>query len=44
MSKKSSKNKQGIEIPSFIIKTGKVLQSISTSLTLDLQQNYLQLP
>ncbi|WP_339886675.1 alpha/beta hydrolase [uncultured Flavobacterium sp.] len=34
MSKKSSKNKQGIEIPSFIIKTGKVLQSISTSLTI----------
>ncbi|CAM3535327.1 alpha/beta hydrolase [Flavobacterium gelidilacus] len=34
MSKKPSKNKQGIEIPSFIIKTGKLLQSISTALTL----------
>jgi pimeloyl-ACP methyl ester carboxylesterase len=31
---KPSKNKQGISIPPFIIKTGKILQSISTALTL----------
>jgi len=34
MSKKGSKNKQGIEIPSFIINTGKFLQFISIPLTI----------
>ncbi|MFC4740033.1 alpha/beta fold hydrolase [Flavobacterium ponti] len=34
MSKKASKNNQGIEIPRFIINTGKFLQSISTYLTI----------
>lgn len=34
MSKKPSKNKQGVEVPSYIIKTGKILQSISTKLTI----------
>lgn len=34
MSKKESKNKQGIEIPSFILNTGKFLQIISTALTI----------
>ncbi len=34
MSKKESKNKQGIEIPTFILNTGKILQIISTRLTI----------
>ena len=32
MSKKPTKNKQGVDIPSFIINTGKVLQTISSTL------------
>lgn len=34
MSKKRSKNNQGIEIPKFILSTGKVLQSLSIPLTI----------
>lgn len=34
MSPKESKNKQGIEIPSYILNTGKLLQFISTGLTI----------
>ena len=34
MSKKPSKNKQGVDIPSFIINTGKILQMLSSSLAI----------
>lgn len=44
MSKKSSKKNQAIEVPKFIINTGKILQKISTSSTIKFAANLFVTP